>query len=361
MERQAFTRHSFELLQALQGFVPPFWVPVGAKSLAEGNALPALLGTLGGVSIAALGLRRAYAATVSFYRGESGGKKAAASAAPVAAKKIPPGRSPDATGFLERSIPFVPEQSSALALATLRSLLRAPEVKMAWGTSLLITLILGAAFLPHARAGVTDVAKPFIATGAVVFQIFFLAQYFCNQFGFDRDGFRALMLSPADRRLILLGKNLAALPVGLTMGGLMIVLTAVALHLPPPVVLATCLQLASLLLMASIAGNLLSVLIPYRIQPGTMKPTKMPALAMLVLVVGQMFFPVAMLPLFAGPLLEFIWRRMAWPEAVPVNLICSAALLGLMLLIYWLTLAPTGRLLRQRETKILGAITVDVE
>ena len=145
-----------------------------------------------------------------------------------------------------------------------------------------------------------DAVKPFIATGAVVFPVFFLAQFFANQFGFDRDGFRALMLSPADRRLILLGKNLAALPVGAAFGVLLIALTTLRLHLPPLTVLATLFQLASVLLMAGVAGNLLSILVPYRIQPGSMKPTKLPGLAMLVLMFCQMLFPVAMLPVFVG-------------------------------------------------------------
>jgi len=101
--------------------------------------------------------------------------------------------------------------------------------------------------------------------------------------------------------------------------------------------------------------------VPYRIQPGSMKPTKMPGLAMVVLMMCHMFFPIAMLPVFAGPLLELLWHRLHWPDFVPVNLICSALLLGLMTLVYWQTLASLGRLLQRRETKILGVITVEVE
>jgi hypothetical protein len=347
-------------LDAAQGFVPPFWVPVGARGLAERNPLPALLGTLGCAGIATLGLRRAYRSTLRFYHGETGGKAAAInfSAAP---KKISAPRDKSKTEFLERAIPFVPEQSAALALATLRSLLRAPEVKMAWGTSLIVTIILGVTFFSHNTANFPDFAKPFIATLSVVFPVFFLVQFFGNQFGFDRDGFRALMLSPADRRLILIGKNLAALPVGILFGGLLVALTAARLHLSPPTVLATLFQFASVLLMAGVAGNLLSILLPYRIQPGSMKPTKMPGLAMLVLVFFQMMFPTAMLPVFAGPLLGFVWHHFGWPDFVPVNLVVSALFCGLMVLVYWKTLAPLGRLLQRREPKILGIITVEVE
>ena len=113
--------------------------------------------------------------------------------------------------------------------------------------------------------------------------------------------------------------------------------------------------------MAGIAGNLLSLLVPYRIQPGSLKPTKMPGLAMLVLMFCQMLFPVAMSPVFAGPLLEWCWRRFDLPPFVPVNLIFSALFCGLMVFAYWRLLAPLGRLLQRRETKILGVITVEVE
>jgi hypothetical protein len=358
-ERVAATGKMFDNLIAVQQFIPPLWVAVGARGLAGGDPLPALLGTLGCAGLAALGLRRAYRSTVRFFHGETGGL--AAVKISTAAKKISKPRDQSKKDFLERSIPFVPEQSAALALATLRSLLRAPEVKMAWATSFIVTLILGATVFFRATSNVSDAVKPLIATGSIVFPIFFLAQFFANQFGFDRDGFRALILSPADRRLILIGKNLAAFPVAITFGILLITLTTVRLHLPPLTVLATLLQFASLLLMAGLAGNLLSILMPYRIQPGTMKPTKLPGLTMIILMFCQMLFPAAMAPVFAGPLLEMLWHKVGLPGFVPVNLILSALLCGLMVVLYWQTLAPLGRLLQRREIKILGVVTVEVE
>lgn len=359
--RNAATKKMLTRLQASQDFIPPLWVPISARNLAEGNLLPALLGTLGCVGIATLGLRRAYRGTVRFYHGETGGKAAAGTNVSNGFKKIRAPRAGGRNDFLELSIPFVPEQSSAVALATLRSLLRAPEVKMAWGTSLIVTLILGFTFFFRTTPNLPDAAKPFIATGAVLFPVFFLAQFFGNLFGFDRDGFRALILSPAERRLILFGKNLACLPVGIVFGGLLITLSAIRLHLPVSTILATLFQLTSLLLMAGLAGNLLSILVPYRIQPGTMKPTKLPGLAMLMLIFFQMLFPLAMSPVFLGPLLGFLWLRWDLSAFLPVNLIFSALFCGLMVLIYWPTLAPMGRLFQRRETKILNIITVEVE
>jgi ABC-type multidrug transport system permease subunit len=200
-----------------------------------------------------------------------------------------------------------------------------------------------------------------MATGSIVFSMFMLVRFFVNQFGFDRDGFRALILSPANRRLILLGKNLAGLPASALFGILLLTLTSVRLQLPLLDVIATLFQLVTLLLIAGLGGNLLSILAPYRIQPGSMKPTKMPGLTMLVMILCQMLFPVAMAPAFVPPLAELLWRLAGWPDVVSVNLILSFLLAALVAFAYWQTLGPLGRLLQRRETKILGVVTVEVE
>jgi hypothetical protein len=354
------SEEKFNRLLAIQKFIPPLWVPVGAQALAEGRVGPALLGTFGGFALGALGLRRAYRATLRYYHGETGGKGAAQTQpAPKTGASVTSAK----TGrrFLELRIPAVPEQAAALAVATFRSMLRAPEVKMAWGTSLLVTLIVGGSLLFRSAPKMPDVAKPFIATAGVVFSVFMLVQFLANQFGFDRDGFRALILSPADRRLILLGKNLACLPVGVGFGWLLLGIMTVWLHLSVAVLAATLFQLLALLLLAGLVGNGLSILVPYRIQPGSMKPTKMPGLAMLVMVLCQMLFPLAMAPAFLPPLGELLWQKAGWPELVPVNLILSVLMAALTALAYWQTLGPLGRLLQRRETKILGVVTVEVE
>jgi hypothetical protein len=92
-----------------------------------------------------------------------------------------------------------------------------------------------------------------------------------------------------------------------------------------------------------------------------MKPTKMPGLTMLVMILCQMLFPVAMAPAFVPPLAELLWRLAGWPDVVSVNLILSFLLAALVAFAYWQTLGPLGRLLQRRETKILGVVTVEVE
>jgi hypothetical protein len=357
--REASGKASVSQLIEAQKFIPPLWLPYGALGLAEHRVLPALLGTFGCLGLGALGLRRAYRSTVKFYQGETGGQAAAPvvpSATSASASPVKAGRS-----LLELRLPLVPEQAAAVALGTFRSMLRAPEVKMAWGTAFIVTVVLGASVFWRAAPKIPAVAKPFIVAGAMGFSIFMLVQFLANQFGFDRQGFRAFVLSPVERRLILLGKNLATWPVGATFGLLLLAMISFWLRLPILAAVAAVFQLVTLLLLGSLAGNLLSILVPFHIAAGSMKPTKMPALAMLTMVLFQLLFPMVMVPVFVPPLLELLWRLAGWPVVVPVNLILSALLATLAAVLYWQTLGPFGRLLQRREIKILNIVTAEQE
>jgi hypothetical protein len=358
--RNSAEREKLNQFLAAQKFIPPLWLPWGAQALAEGLPLPALLGTLGCSVIGALGLRRAYRTTVKFYHGEAGG---------MAAVRIKSANPPTAAStstqtcghFLELRLPAVPEQAAALALASFRSMLRAPEVKMAWGFPFIMLIIFGAMFLSKATPEVNEAVKPFIAAGAMSVSVFTLFQFFANQFGFDRDGFRALMLSPTERRLILLGKNLACLPASALLALAVLGFISIRLHLSLPMILAALFQLATILLLATTGGNLFSILVPWRIQPGSMKPTKMSGLATLTLFLRQLLFPVMISPVFVPPLAGWLWQKAGLPGLIPVDLILSLALATAAGFIYWQTLQAFGRWLQRRETKILNVVTIEVE
>jgi ABC-2 type transport system permease protein len=195
----------------------------------------------------------------------------------------------------------------------------------------------------------------------VVFSMFLMIGFVGNQFGFDRDGFRALVLSPAERWQIILGKNLAVFPAAAASAVILVLVVTIWLRLSPFVFVASLLQLAVGVLGASIAGNLMSILVPYRIQPGSMKPTKMPGMAMLILVVSQMSLPVALTPAFIPPAAGFLLERMGVARADVTNVVLSMVLAGIVAVAYWWSLAPMGRLLYRRETKILQTVSAEVE
>jgi hypothetical protein len=148
---------------------------------------------------------------------------------------------------------------------------------------------------------------------------------------------------------------------GATTGLLVLTMVSIWLRLPFLAAVAAVFQLATLVLLGSLAGNLLSILVPFRIQAGSMKPTKMPALAMVTMVLFQFLFPLAMLPVFVPPLLEWLWRLAGWPPWIPVNLLLSALLATGAATLYWQTLGPLGRLLQRREIKILNTVTAEQE
>ncbi len=360
--RQTAEQQKLAQMLELQKFIPLLWLPLGAQRLAEHQVLPALFGTLGCVGIGALGLRRAYRGTLRFYQGDPGAN-GARNPANSALRTTPcTASTPNSRdNFLELRPPWIPEQAAAVALATIRSMLRAPEVKMAWAMPYLIMVIMGSSLLWRSTPPLPEAAKPPLLTGALAFSLFMMVQFLSNQFGFDRDGFRAFVLSPADRRLILLGKNLATWPFNGLFGLMLIAFFAVWLQLPTVAILAAVFQLITLLLLASLVGNLLSILVPFRMAVGKVAPTKIPARAMLMMVLCQLFFPLVMLPVFIPPLLEWLWQFANWPAGVPVNLLLSMLLATLTTWGYWQALNPLGRLLHRRETKILNTVAAEVE
>ena len=183
-------KRTIERIVAAEKFIPPLWVAVGADGLAKSNPLPALGATLGFAAIGGLGMRRAYRTTLRFYYGETG-KKAPAPVKP--AFEIERSAQRRKT-LLELRLPGVPEQALAVATATFRSFLRAPEVKMAWGTSFIVTLIAGASILMRGASKMPLAARPFVIIGPMAFTLMMLLQFLTNQFGFDREGFRAFVL-----------------------------------------------------------------------------------------------------------------------------------------------------------------------
>jgi hypothetical protein len=334
--------------------VPLLWVANGAMALTSGNAWPAILGAAGTILIGGLGLRRAYRATVRFYEGQATAPKplAGPKREKVAAYK---------TGLIERRLPGVPEEASALATAFFRCLIRAPEVKMVLAMNIIMPLIFGAVLFVRHPADVGNIAKSFIATGVVAFTLLGTSRFLFNQFGYDRGGFRTLVLSPVPRKHILLGKNIALMPIAVGVGLIFLVLVKFALNVPFIIILASFLQLLTAFLLLSITGNLFSVLAPYRIAVGSLKPTKIAPLTSFLLFLTQMVFPILMFPIFFAPVLGLLFSLPGWLPVASGNLLFSLIILAIVSFCYRLSLNGLGDLLQRREKEILRVVTQEVE
>jgi ABC-2 type transport system permease protein len=334
--------------------VPFLWVGNGARALAMGNPWPAVLAAAGGFVIGGLGIRRAYRSTVRFYQGQA--IRAVTKKKQKKEKVIHVRKEP-----LTRKLPGISAQTSALASAFFRSLARAPEAKMMLATNLIFLLIFGVSILFRRSGSISNTYKPFIASAAVGVTFFGVSQLLFNMFGMDRNGFRTLVLTPLPRKKILLSKNLASLPVVLGIGLILLLVVKFAGRLTAMMFITGFLQLIAAFLLLSIVGNLVSVLVPYRIAPGSMKPTKTTTLTTVFIVLSHMSFPMVMLPVLFVPVVGWIVSGLGWLPAGPTNVLVALLLLGPLVFFYLLSLEPLGKLLLKREKKILEVVTKEIE
>ena len=339
---------------AAHTYAPPLWVANTAVGLAKGHVWPAIWGSLAALAIGAAGLGRAYRSTLRFYRGQE-------TSAPAKKRAAAPGHAVRGSSLLERRLSAVPEEPAALALALFRSLTRAPEVKMALASNLVVLVVLAVMFSSRGAQAPGDLVKPFLAAGVVGSTFFGLLQLMFNQFGFDRDGFRALVLLPIQRKHTLLAKNLSLVPIAFGLGLLFLAILQVIAGLHWLVLVAACLQLTAMFLLLSLAGNFVSIIAPYRIALGSLKPTKASGKTTLFIFISHICFPLLLTPIFIPPALGLVAGSLGWLPATTVNALASLLLAALVALIYRLSLAALGDLLQQREKEILQIVSQEVE
>ena len=346
-------------IETVHRYAPPLWVANGALGLARGTAWPALAGAAAAVVLGALGLMRAYRSTIRFYQGAETTKRAnkvteVSPSAPARANRA-------SAKFLEHAIPGVPEEAAALALANFRSLVRAPEVKMAIASPFLMALIFGSMMLASNPGAGSIRFQPFIASGIVAVTLFGMMQLLSNQFGFDRDGFRALVLLPTPRRWVLLGKNLSIAPFALGSGVVLLGVALLASKISLLDSLLGGLQLIMGFLLTALYGNVFSIVAPYRLNAGSLKPTKMSTKTTLLIFASHLLFPALMAVVMLPAGAQMLAAHFGWFGGLPIRWLVAVPLLAAVGLLYWQSLNGFGQWLQQREKEILQVVTTEVE
>jgi ABC-2 type transport system permease protein len=339
--------------------LPIGWLPLGAMGTTEGNPLPALLGFMGMTAIGAASLWRAYRTTVQFYTGQlTQGTRPAAQ--PVSAPATTVSASPPPDGMVAREIPGLSEPASAIALASFRSLLRAPEAKMLLLTPAIMVLIFGGMFWRNTTE-MPIFVRPLLAFGAIAMILLTLVQLLGNQFGFDRSGFRVYVLSPAPRRDVLLGKNLAVAPVAFILVCPLILLLEVLHPMRIDHMLGIVPQFVSMYLLYCLLANLLSIYAPMAIAAGSLKPAKTQWWAIMIQMLLMWLFPlmlwVTLLPLG----IEFGLDALGWVEGIPIALPLSLVVCVGVIFLYRRAIHWQGGLLQGREQRILEIVTSKAE
>jgi ABC-2 type transport system permease protein len=352
-EKQAL-ENAERTTRLLNTVLPPGWFPLGVFGLTEGKYLAALLGTLAFGLVGAASLWRGYKTTVRLYTGEFTAGEAKAPTKP--AEPFDPTK----VRFVERRLPWVSEEASAVALAGFRALIRAPEAKMA----LLVPLAMVIAFgilLFAVEGSPPAFARPLMAYGATVFLLTISLQLAGNQFGYDRSGFRAFVLSPAPRREILLGKNLAVAPliIGMSVFAFLVVGTVYPMRIDHyPAVLA---QILSTYLLFSLLANVLSILAPIPIKPGSVQAAQVKIGPVLLQFVFLAVFPVVLVPVLLPYGLQVLVEETTEVRGLPISLVLSVAMLAGVVWLYRRIITWEGDWLMTREQKILETVTTKVE
>jgi hypothetical protein len=304
-------------------------------------------------------LRRSYRTTLRLYTGHFKSRKPQVTAASLPREKKTV--AVEAGGrFLERQLPWVSEHATAVALACFRSLTRAPEAKTMLLTPVILVVIFGSMFLRNNSAP-SEFVRPIMGAAAITMILFGLIGVAGNQFGFDRSGFRVFILASASRKDILLGKNLSLLPFVAVLGTIAMVVLEIAVPMRIDHFFAVLLQMPSMFLVFCIVCNFLSILAPMAIAPGSLKPAK-PKGIMILIHMGFFFvFPIALATTLVPLGVEFLLSWSGTIARAPIYLALSTLELVAMRYVYPVFLDVQGRMLQNRELRILEIVTAKVE
>lgn len=256
------------------------------------------------------------------------------------------------TGYAGWQLPFVSAELSAVVEKEVRYALRNAQVRM---MALMPLILIVIRVVNAQRLGTEEAAPPgtfmtygagLLATGGVLYVFLILAGLSCNHFAFEEGGMRTLILSPIDRRKILLGKNIAITLLALGFATILLTLNTIVFRdLDAPKLLFIGLSFVIFAALSSTIGNWLSIRFPKRMRFG--KRLNVSGVAGLLLI--PMVIVLSMPPLLAT-LVGILTRSLVY------EYVALFVLAVLSVGFYFLMLNFQGRSLAKREIEILEAV-----
>ncbi len=340
-----------ECMRSLDAAVPPGWLPYGIDGLQRGRWLTPTLAVFGLAGIGLVSLTISYRSTVRAYSGVT--SKWIRTKTDPSVRQAP---AVDQARTFWKDLPFLSSQQSTIALASFCSLRRAPETKMALLLPVIAAIVFGSIMMSSDEMTLPDALRPFVPLSFFFLVMMGLSQQMFNQFGADRDGFRAYVMFPVQRRDILIGKNVSVAPL---MTALCLVLVLMFQFFFPMGIshfLATLVQMLIAILIFSLLGNYTSIFFPYGVNRSTMKPVQLNVLTVLALMLAMFLSPVLFVPTFFFLGFESILKTVLGIDIQPFYLIASLMQLGIVIWIYRIVVSIQGKMLQKRETRILDLV-----
>lgn len=185
-----------------------------------------------------------------------------------------------------------------------------------------------------------------LASGGVLYVFLILASLSCNAFSFEEGGMRTLILSPIDRRKILLGKNIAVTVLALIFSVILLALNSIVFQdMTAKNLLFVGLSFIVFAALMATIGNWLSIRFPKRQVFGKRMNVSG--------VTGVLLIPIVIV-LGTGPLLTVLAGY--FTQSLLIEYAALALLVLIALGIYTLALNIHGRTLARREIEVLEAV-----
>ena len=255
-------------------------------------------------------------------------------------------------GYSGWQLPFLPSDLSAIVEKELRYVLRNAQVRMMALMPLIIIVIRLAnrqRFGTTGRgfsSGFATYGSGLLLIGGMIYVFLILNGLSSNLFAFEEGGMRTFILSPVDRRKILLGKNLVLTSMALLFAVALLVLNVIIFRdITPDNLLFLSLTFVIFASISSTVGNWLSIRFPKRMRYGKRLNVSGVGGLFLIPLVLLMMIPPALATLI-GYSTESLFNEYA---SLAVFALLAAG-------IYSLVINWHGKLLARREIEILEVV-----
>lgn len=204
----------------------------------------------------------------------------------------------------------------------------------------------GSSGIPSPSHGFVDYAAGLFSTGGVLYVFLLLAALACNLFAFDEGGMRTLILSPIDRRKILLGKNIAITVIALVFSTVLVTINAIVFRdVTLSTVLFVVLSFVCFASLMSLIGNSFSINFPRRMPFG--KRMNLSGVAGLLLIPAILLM---MIPPLSATVVGY------YADSLFLQFVVLAACAALSLGMYGIFINFQGRTLARKEIEILEVV-----
>ncbi|HWN07905.1 MAG TPA: hypothetical protein VNO50_01225 [Pyrinomonadaceae bacterium] len=252
-------------------------------------------------------------------------------------------------------VPLVSTALSAIIEKELRYALRNAQVRMMAFMPLLLIVIrlINRRHLDgrgieggSLSADLITYGQPLMIAAGVLYVFLILSGLFCNQFAFESAGMRAFVLSPVDRKNILIGKNIATCVLALALSIALVAINHFLFHdVTRGALLFGGLSFLTFAAMICVMGNSLSIRFPKAMKFGKRSNVSGVTGVLLIPMIGVLM----LLPL-AAVAAGFVARSLL------VEYVTLGFLAVISLGFYWLIIGSQGETLQRRELEVLEVV-----